>query len=288
LAQEHASGNPGLQTFLDKKGDEHVFSLLYLAAGVFCLYASFVHGAGFCTAPSVTLQVGAGALGAVPPPLGRRLLTDPSDFLTGYFGGKDVKASATGAAEIKTQPVTGKGPMLQEGGNATAADSASAEVSGDGAADGGASAAEGGAEKHYWGGSGEWVVRWLTVEGFTAVGLPIVSILMLLVGLHENAGVSCLLYLVAIFQALWLVLGCFWAFGDVVPPACRDQFAFAVMWWVCAVWLGSMVTISIVICCIICCFMGAAASASQSPARTDYKKVSANDGAGQGASGDKV
>ena len=34
-------------------------------------------------------------------------------------------------------------------------------------------------------------MRWLTVEGFTAVGLPIVSILMLLVGLHENADIQC-------------------------------------------------------------------------------------------------
>jgi hypothetical protein len=49
----------------------------------------------------------------------------------------------------------------------------------------------------------------------TALGLPLVSIVMLLMRLHENALVSCLLYLVAVFQALWLI-------GEfrVVPCVC--------------------------------------------------------------------
>merc|ERR1712216_157450 len=111
-----------------------------------------------------------------------------------------------------------------------------------------------------------WVVSWLTVEGFTALGLPLVSIVMLLLRLHENACISCLLYLVAVFQALWLIVGCIWAFGGFVPEACRkgemgDSFAFDTMWWVCAIWLGSMLTISTVICCILACLMGFAGDA---------------------------
>ncbi|KAJ1479227.1 hypothetical protein T484DRAFT_2890290 [Baffinella frigidus] len=196
--QEHASGNPGLQTFLDKKGDEHVFSLLYLAAGIFCLYASYVHGAGFCVAPSVALQVGAASI--APPAMGRRLLDDPSNYLTGIFGGQDTHASTTGAAQLKTIPVStaGKGPMLQEGAggdNATETGEPAGEESVEGEVEGAVY------DGKYWAGADLWVVRWLTVEGFTAVGLPFVSVVMLLLGMHENAGVSCVLYLVAIFQA---------------------------------------------------------------------------------------
>ncbi len=50
-AQEHASSNPGLQAFLEKKSDEHIYSALYLLAGVFCLYAAIFHGENFCTEP---------------------------------------------------------------------------------------------------------------------------------------------------------------------------------------------------------------------------------------------
>lgn len=49
----------------------------------------------------------------------------------------------------------------------------------------------------------------------TALGLPLVSIVMLLMRLHENALVSCLLYLVAVFQALWLI-----GESRVVPCVC--------------------------------------------------------------------
>ena len=37
-----------------------------------------------------------------------------------------------------------------------------------------------------------------------------------------------------------------YTFTGVVPESCRDEFAFTVMWWVCAIWLGSMLTISMV------------------------------------------
>ena len=196
--QEHASGNPGLQTFLDKKGDEHVFSLLYLAAGIFCLYAAYVHGAEFCVSPSLALQVGAASV--APPALGRRLLHDPTSYLTGIFGGQDTHASATGAAQLKTIPISsaGKGPMLQEGGEGGAN---STETAGGEDTDSGGGDVEGAVYTgKYWGDADVWVVRWLTVEGFTAVGLPFVSVVMLLLGMHEHAGVSCILYLVAIFQ----------------------------------------------------------------------------------------
>jgi hypothetical protein len=56
--QEHASSNPGLQAFLEKKSDEHMYSALYLLAGVFCLYAAFFHGENFCTLePPAGVQV---------------------------------------------------------------------------------------------------------------------------------------------------------------------------------------------------------------------------------------
>lgn len=56
--QEHASSNPGLQSFLDKKSDEHVYSALYLIAGLFCIYAAFAHGQDFCTsAPPPGIEV---------------------------------------------------------------------------------------------------------------------------------------------------------------------------------------------------------------------------------------
>ena len=39
----------GLHSLLTRKGDEHAFSILYLAAGIFCLYAAYGHGDNFCT-----------------------------------------------------------------------------------------------------------------------------------------------------------------------------------------------------------------------------------------------
>jgi hypothetical protein len=64
--QEHASSNPGLQAFLDKKSDEHIYSALYLLAGVFCLYAAIFHGEGFCTnEPPTGVQVRMNAVATV-------------------------------------------------------------------------------------------------------------------------------------------------------------------------------------------------------------------------------
>lgn len=275
--QERANSSPSLQAFLEKKGDEHAFSCLYLIAGVVCLYAAFSHGGGFCT------EMSAADVARTAPP---SLAAPPKRALLALSGRATSKVTM---AEMK------RGNMLDE--EAPAEDAAAADGSeataGDGAADSevaaeedtheerspgnetsaAAAAAEGKVEADKPAHTGEaflgprgWVVAWLTVEGFTALGLPLVSIVMLLLRLHENTCISCLLYLVAVFQALWLIVGCIWAFGGFVPEACRkgemgDSFAFDTMWWVCAIWLGSMLTISTVICCILACLMGFAGDA---------------------------
>jgi len=113
-----------------------------------------------------------------------------------------------------------------------------------------------------WAGKHGRVVLWLRVEGFTALFLPVVSMLMLCLGLQDSQFLSATLYIVAIFQALCLGVGCVWSFGGFVPDKCiqgtvGDPFAYTAMWWVCAVWLGVIVSISTVICCIVGCFVGA-------------------------------
>lgn len=80
-----------------------------------------------------------------------------------------------------------------------------------------------------------FVVMWLKVEGFTALGLPLLSSLMMLLGLRDHLAVGCLLFVVAVFQACWLAVGCFWSFGHYVPDACQQglmgsNFAFSTMW----------------------------------------------------------
>jgi hypothetical protein len=45
---------------------------------------------------------------------------------------------------------------------------------------------------------------WLLVEGITALGLPLLSVVMIVLGLREHIAVGCLLFVIAVFQALWL------------------------------------------------------------------------------------
>ena len=206
--QERANSSPSLQAFLEKKGDEHAFSCLYLIAGVVCLYAAFSHGGGFCT------EMSAADVARTAPP---SLAAPPKRALLALSGRATSKVTM---AEMK------RGNMLDE--EAPAEDAAAADGSeataGDAAADSEAAAeedtheerlpanetspaapaAEGKVEADKPAHTGEaflgprgWVVSWLTVEGFTALGLPLVSIVMLLLRLHENACISCLLYLVS-------------------------------------------------------------------------------------------
>lgn len=121
---------------------------------------------------------------------------------------------------------------------------------------------EGTSDAGQWAGKDGWIVLWLRVEGFTALFLPVVSMFMLCLGLQDSQFLSATLYIVAIFQALCLGVGCVWSFGGFVPNTCiqgtvGDPFAYNAMWWVCTVWLGVIVSISTVICCILCCFVGA-------------------------------
>eukprot|EP00284_Hemiselmis_tepida_P005822 CAMPEP_0174929502 /NCGR_PEP_ID=MMETSP1355-20121228/27332_1 /TAXON_ID=464990 /ORGANISM="Hemiselmis tepida, Strain CCMP443" /LENGTH=236 /DNA_ID=CAMNT_0016175713 /DNA_START=51 /DNA_END=757 /DNA_ORIENTATION=- len=218
--QEHASSNPGLQSFLDKKSDEHVYSALYLLAGAFCLYAAFSHGDSFCT--------------QAPPP-GMKIVAHPQSLAWfNRFTNLVDNTTAVAAAEVtdvNASDITGEVGALM-----------------------------GDFEHQPFAGPGGFVVMWLKVEGFTALGLPLLSVVMLLLGLREHVAVGCLLFVVAVFQACWLALGCFWSFGGYVPAACvdgsmGDSFAFHTMWWVCGVWLGIMVLISSFMLCVVCCIM---------------------------------
>ena len=199
-AQERANSSPGLQAFLEKKGDEHAFSCLYLIAGIVCLYAAFSHGNEFCTVvPASEMAKAAPVLASVKAMPHRTLLSQ--------------QLVATSKARLAAM----KGSMLDEegGGEAAAAEAPAEDTgSGDNATDTSANGtpsdsndSEGSSEmaKATFLGAHGWVVTWLTVEGFTALGLPLVSIAMLLMRMHENACVSCILYLVAVFQALWLI-----------------------------------------------------------------------------------
>mmetsp|Transcript_35423 Transcript_35423/g.87104 ORF Transcript_35423/g.87104 Transcript_35423/m.87104 type:complete len:268 (+) Transcript_35423:1-804(+) len=214
--QEHASGNPGLQAFLDKKSDEHLYSFLYLLAGVVCLYAAFWNGDNFCT--------------HAPPP--------------------GVKEGAHPQELVYMVKLVENSTDVPAGGNGTGVQGDVGKLLGD-------------LEKDHFTGPAGLVVTWLKVEGLTALGLPMLSALMLMVGLRDHIAVGCVLFLVAVFQAGWLAVGCFWAFGRYVPDACvhgemGNNFAYKTMWWVCAVWLGVMVLISGFMLCVVCCIMAMA------------------------------
>ena len=146
--QERANSSPGLQAFLEKKGDEHAFSCLYLIAGIVCLYAAFSHGPEFCSvAPAATMATTSPSLAAEAAPH-RALLA------------QRVKATS------KVRMAEMKGNMLDEQLVEGDANSTAGDVS--------ASDAQG-AEGDYAGkspmatfiGPHGWVVTWLTVEGFT-------------------------------------------------------------------------------------------------------------------------
>ena len=195
--QEQANSSPGFQAFLEKKGDEHAFSCLYLIAGIVCLWAAFSHGNEFCTGPDSTVP----ALTAVDTAAPHRAL-----LVT-----KFTATSKDRMAAMKTIAV--KGHMLDEVGGAAGNEAAGASeisqlapLAGSNSTDADSDLDAGLSMKTaiFIGPKG-WVVTWLTVEGFTALGLPLVSIVMLLLRMHENACVSCLLYVVAVFQAIWLI-----------------------------------------------------------------------------------
>ncbi|EKX40433.1 hypothetical protein GUITHDRAFT_142749 [Guillardia theta CCMP2712] len=67
------------------------------------------------------------------------------------------------------------------------------------------------------------VVAWLKVEGFTVFrqgdgnGKKVMKWKKLMI----FALLSILLYLVAAFQAVWLIIGCVWSFGTSIPAECQ-------------------------------------------------------------------
>jgi hypothetical protein len=146
--QERANSSPGLQAFLEKKGDEHAFSCLYLIAGIVCLYAAFSHGPEFCSvAPAATMATTSPSLAAEAAPH-RALLA------------QRVKATS------KVRMAEMKGNMLDEqlvegDTNSTAGDVSASDAQG---ADGDYA---GKSPMATFIGPHGWVVTWLTVEGFT-------------------------------------------------------------------------------------------------------------------------
>jgi len=200
--QERANSSPGLQAFLEKKGDEHAFSCLYLIAGMVCLYAAFSHGEEFCAVmPASDLTKTAPVLATAPR---RALLGNKFTAIakTRMSAMKRNMLDEEPAAEAPVGEAAAEPGTPTDGGNSTEVATATGEASNDDADD--EEDMPDMAKKNFLGPQG-WVVTWLTVEGFTALGLPLVSIVMLLMRLHENACVSCILYLVAVFQALWLI-----------------------------------------------------------------------------------
>ncbi len=381
-SQRQSLGGGGLRSVLARKGDEHAFSLLYLLAGVFCLYAAYGHGDGFCTNHPTPAGAGGvlggvlaggggsssssapapGALAAALPHVaaldpaamsemknralsrtGRRALLqlgaggrvwhpDPvrlaANGPAGRSGGLTVmdlaerpaaaqppqaqaQAQARGAGDkhslASAMAVLGVDSLLFRGDKnqsspaagglwwqwgAAAAGGGGAQSLADGAQPGGppagggagpqsradgphqgggsdaatappsASASPSASAEAAWAGRHGWVVLWLRVEGFAALFLPLVSIVMLSMGLQDSVVLYATLYLVALFQVLCLGVGCIWSLGGFVPAACADgsvgdPFAYQAMWWVCAVWLGAIVSFSTFTCCILCCFVGA-------------------------------
>lgn len=330
--QQRTSG--GLQSVLARKGDEHAFSLLYLIAGVFCLYAAYGHGDRFCTdhveaagggwmggiladvdggrsGPAARLQPG-DAVAALDPAAmtemknrslshsGLRALLvvggaevwhpDPRLAATGPAGseaeflflaerplppreasvGRDLAMSVFGVDSLLLRRDKNQSATATAGGDARAGMQTAVgwwwpwgrgkdETQ---SLEDGEAAAPSGSAQEAWAGRHGWVVLWLRVEGFAALFLPLVSMLMLSVGLQDSLMLHATLYMVAFFQALCLGVGCVWSFGGFVPSACTegkvgDPFAYQAMWWVCAVWLGAIVSFSTFTCCILCCFVGA-------------------------------
>eukprot|EP00802_Teleaulax_amphioxeia_P018907 Tamp_19118.p1 GENE.Tamp_19118~~Tamp_19118.p1 ORF type:complete len:371 (+),score=83.81 Tamp_19118:61-1173(+) len=347
--QRQSLGGGGLQSVLARKGDEHAFSLLYLLAGVFCLYAAYGHGDGFCTNDPAPAGAGGvlggilagsggsgGGAGAPAPGAGGALAAAPTrvaaldpaamsemknralsrtgrrSLLQLGAGGRvwhpDPRLAADGPAgrggaltvmDLAERPaaaraaredgagmaqhslasamaVLGVDSLLFRGDkNQSAPDAgglwwpwgggaqslADGAPQGEGSSDAAAAPPSASAEAA-WAGRHGWVVLWLRVEGFAALFLPLVSIVMLSMGLQDSVALHATLYLVALFQALCLGVGCIWSFGGFVPAACTDgsvgdPFAYQAMWWVCAVWLGAIVSFSTFTCCILCCFVGA-------------------------------
>jgi hypothetical protein len=342
-----------MQSMLARKGDEHAFSLLYLAAGIFCLYAAHAHGDSFCTntpeggdAPwgglastflsstsgiSQKHQHLAGMSAAALKELKSRSLSQHSsetseqhggshrrrllgkdfkdygrkaDFLflaerpsprsggvvkTLLFGadkndtfvvevkksGRQVSASGSPSVfftamgqRVKKNPdvyvkanITATNLLAEKSDEATEA-SLDSESAG------------------WWAGRQGMVVFWLHVEGFTALFLPGLSMVILCMGLQDSPLISATLYIVAVFQAICLAVGCVWSFGGFIPETCRqghtgDPFAYNAMWWVCAVWLGAIVSISTVLCCILSCFVGAFVPTISN--KETYRHVSSED-----------
>ena len=355
----------GMQSMLARKGDEHAFSLLYLAAGIFCLYAAHAHGDSFCTntpeggdAPWGDLastflsstsgipqkhQHLAGMSAAALKDLKSRSLSQHSSETSEEHGGSH-RRRLLGMGTISHQKAYGRKadflflaerPTPRSGGvvktllfgadrNATLVvevrqsgrqDSASGSPSvfftamgqrgkknpdvyvkasvtatntaGDGVHDLLAEKSDEATEASldadsagWWAGRHGMVVFWLHVEGFTALFLPGLSMVILCMGLQDSPLISATLYIVAVFQAICLAVGCVWSFGGFVPETCRqghtgDPFAFNAMWWVCTVWLGAIVSISTVLCCILSCFVGAFVPTISN--KETYRHVSSED-----------
>jgi hypothetical protein len=79
--------------------------------------------------------------------------------------------------------------------------------------------------------------------------------------LSLSAGVQ---YVAALFQTVWYIIGCVWVLqgvggvgGGGIPAGCRDGLwgdntPFLVMWWICCIWIISVVLIALVSCVVGC------------------------------------
>jgi hypothetical protein len=65
------------------------------------------------------------------------------------------------------------------------------------------------------------VVTWLKVEAVAALGLPTFNMMVRMSGLTRDVTAWCVLYLLALFQTAWFLLGSVWSLSSAVPTACR-------------------------------------------------------------------
>ena len=169
--QERANSSPGLQAFLEKKGDEHAFSCLYRIAGIVCLYAAFSHGPEFCAmAPAAEVAKTVPALAAAAAPhralLAQRVTATSKARLAAMKGNMlDEEAPAAEEAPAEGEEGAAAEAPAAAGDNSTQ-DSAGASGDDQGSEDDDSASSEKAPMATFIGPHG-WVVTWLTVEGFT-------------------------------------------------------------------------------------------------------------------------
>mmetsp|Transcript_49183 Transcript_49183/g.76748 ORF Transcript_49183/g.76748 Transcript_49183/m.76748 type:complete len:234 (+) Transcript_49183:79-780(+) len=101
------------------------------------------------------------------------------------------------------------------------------------------------ANKQQFAGPNGLVANWLKVESVLSMGLPTISVIVLVAKQQDRICARCILYIVSALQTAWFIVGCLFSYetGKYVPEECQkgqmgDNTAFLAMWWICTIWLG--------------------------------------------------